>query len=162
MDMISIGNFLKNLRKEKGFTQEMLGAQIGVTNKTISRWENGNYLPPVECLKMLSDIYGVSINEIISGHRLSVEQLPSAAENNLKDVLEISEDNYKKTERYHVITMFISSILAIAIIHLLPVKAMDASISILLVILVAILAIISNTVNIFAIAYNKERFQMTR
>lgn len=76
--------------------------------------------------------------------------------------LEISEDNYKKTERYHVITMFISSILAIAIIYLLPVKAMDASISILLVILVGILSIISNTVNIFGIAYNKERFQMTR
>ena len=65
MDTIKVGNFLKVLRKEKGLTQEMLGAQIGVTNKTISRWENGNYLPPVECLKVLAEFYDVSINEII-------------------------------------------------------------------------------------------------
>ena len=48
MDMQKIGSFLAELRKEKNLTQDELGAQIGVTNKTISRWETGNYLPPVK------------------------------------------------------------------------------------------------------------------
>lgn len=54
---------MKELRKEKGLTQEQLGEKVDVTNKTVSRWENGNYMPPVECLLILSDIYGVSIND---------------------------------------------------------------------------------------------------
>ena len=161
LDTIKIGNFLRELRKEKGITQEMLGEQIGVRNKTISRWENGNYLPPVECLIMLSDIYGVSINEIISGHRLSVEQIPKAAENNLKNVLEISEDNYRKTELHLTITMVISTLIAISVIVLLPTKIIGSSTSIILIILVIALALISNTVNIFALSYNKERFEKT-
>ena len=54
MDTIKIGNFLAELRKEQNLTQEALGEKLGVTNKTVSRWENGNYLPPVEILQELS------------------------------------------------------------------------------------------------------------
>lgn len=64
MDMQKIGAFLAELRKERKLTQEDLGEKIGVTNKTVSRWENGNYLPPVEILQLLSSFYNVSINEI--------------------------------------------------------------------------------------------------
>ena len=48
MDQIKIGKFIAALRKEKGLTQEKLGEKLGVTNKTVSRWENGNYMPDVE------------------------------------------------------------------------------------------------------------------
>ena len=71
MDMQKVGNFLAQLRKDKNLTQEELGEQIGVTNKTVSRWENGNYLPPVEILQLLSKFYDVSINELLSGERLN-------------------------------------------------------------------------------------------
>ena len=60
MDTVKMGKFLKELRKEKGLTQEQLGEKIGVTNKTVSRWENGNYIPPAECLAIrltLSHLY---------------------------------------------------------------------------------------------------------
>lgn len=65
--------FIAALRKEKGLTQEQLGEKLGVTNKTISRWENGNYTPDVEMLALLSKEFGVSINELISGERLLAE-----------------------------------------------------------------------------------------
>jgi len=65
-----IGQFLKELRREKSMTQEELGERVGVTNKTISKWENGNYMPPIDILMLLSEIYGVSINDIIAGKRL--------------------------------------------------------------------------------------------
>ena len=54
MDMVKIGGFLKTLRQEQGLTQAQLGETLGVTGKTVSRWETGTYLPPVEMLLLLS------------------------------------------------------------------------------------------------------------
>lgn len=87
MDMKVIGAFLAQLRKEKNLTQEELGEILGVTNKTVSRWENGNYLPPVEMLQQLSDFYGLTINELLSGKPLEDQEFRQQAEDNLKAVL---------------------------------------------------------------------------
>lgn len=80
MDQIKIGKFIAALRKEKGLTQEQLGEKLGVTNKTVSRWENGNYMPDVEMLLLLSKEFGISINELISGERLELEDFKKTAE----------------------------------------------------------------------------------
>lgn len=87
MDTIKIGNFLAELRKEQGLTQEALGEKIGVTNKTVSRWENGNYLPPVEMLQELSKLYNISINEILCGERISKENYQAKAEETITGIL---------------------------------------------------------------------------
>ena len=91
MDMQKIGLFLAELRKEKNLTQDELGAQIGVTNKTISRWETGNYLPPVEMLQTLGDNFGVSINEILNGERISDGNYKDISEQNIKSALTKSD-----------------------------------------------------------------------
>lgn len=100
MDMIKIGKFLADLRRENNLTQEQLGEEIGVTNKTISRWETGTYLPPVEMLKILSEKYNVSINEILSGERLDDKSYKEKAEVNIKSVLENSAFTIKDKEKY--------------------------------------------------------------
>lgn len=64
MDLMQTGKFIAALRKERGFTQEQLGERIGVTNKTVSRWETGTYLPPADALLALSEPFSVSINEL--------------------------------------------------------------------------------------------------
>lgn len=87
MDMIKIGQFLTELRKENNMTQAQLGEKLGVSNKTISRWETGTYMPPVEMLQLLSDMYQVSINEILSGQRLSPDTYKEMAEENIKSAL---------------------------------------------------------------------------
>lgn len=83
MDQIKTGKFIATLRKEKELTQEQLGEKLGVTNKTISRWENGNYMPDIEILSLLSKEFDVSINELISGKRLLLDDFKKAADNNL-------------------------------------------------------------------------------
>lgn len=90
MDVKKIGSFLAQLRKERGLTQEQLGERLGVTNKTVSRWENGNYLPPVEMLQILSELYSLTINEILSGQRLTPVEYQERAEENLKAMVEDS------------------------------------------------------------------------
>ena len=159
MDTQKTGRFLKELRKEKGFTQEQLGEKIGVTNKTVSRWENGNYMPPVECLTLLSDIYGVSINELVYGQRLDNEKLADAAEDNLKGALELNEQSYRKSEKILFIMMALSTVLAILIIILMPIDKSNFALGLLLIFLVVALAFICNTVNIAALILNKERIE---
>lgn len=91
MDMQKIGAFLAALRKDKNLTQEELGEQIGVTNKTVSRWENGNYLPPVEMLQILANKFDVSINEILVGERISAANFKDVSEQNVKSALKQSD-----------------------------------------------------------------------
>ena len=67
MDTLKIGKFISLKRKEKNMTQEELARILGVTNKTVSRWENGNYMPDLSLLKPLSETLGVSLNALLSG-----------------------------------------------------------------------------------------------
>ena len=96
MDQIKIGKFIATLRKEKELTQEQLGEKLGVTNKTISRWENGNYMPDIEILSLLSKEFDVSINELISGERFLEEDFKKAADNNLVTALNNSTFTLKE------------------------------------------------------------------
>lgn len=74
MDQVKIGKFIAELRRKDGLTQEALGEKIGVTNKTVSRWENGNYMPDIEMLQLLAQEFKVSINELLSGEKLSSDE----------------------------------------------------------------------------------------
>lgn len=95
MDLIKIGNFIAELRKKQKLTQEQLGEKLGVTNKTVSRWETGTYLPPAEALLAMSELFGVSINELLSGKRLSEAEYKAAAEENLKQTVRTSSFTLK-------------------------------------------------------------------
>ncbi len=99
MDIQKIGVFLSELRKEKNLTQDELGEQIGVTNKTVSRWENGNYLPPVEMLQILSKFYDVSINEILNGERINDSDYKNVSEENVKCALNRSNVIIRKHKK---------------------------------------------------------------
>ena len=69
IDQVKIGNFLKDLRKEKGKTQEDIAQMCGVSSRSVSRWENGNTMPDLSILVELADYYDVSMGEIIDGKR---------------------------------------------------------------------------------------------
>lgn len=99
MDQVKVGKFIASLRKEKGLTQEALGQRLGVTNKTVSRWETGAYMPDIELLVPLGEALGVSVNELLAGERLSDEQFRKQADENLVAVVrESSFDLKERTE----------------------------------------------------------------
>lgn len=72
MDQVKIGRFMRELRKEKALTQEQLAEKFGVSNRTVSRWENGNNMPDISILIELADFYGVTQHK---DGALSVHQL---------------------------------------------------------------------------------------
>lgn len=69
MDQKKVGSFFRELRKEKGLTQEQLAEQLNVSGRTISRWETGNNMPDIDVLIAMSDFYNVDIRELIDGER---------------------------------------------------------------------------------------------
>lgn len=88
MDLQKIGCFLAELRHEQGLTQEQLGQELGVSGKTISRWETGTYLPPVEMLLLLSQRYHVPMNDLVLGERSQPEALAERAEEAVTQALQ--------------------------------------------------------------------------
>jgi len=69
MDQIKIGTLISELRKEKQLTQEQLGEKLGVSQKSVSRWETGKNMPDISLLKSLSDELGITVSELIEGEK---------------------------------------------------------------------------------------------
>lgn len=130
MNQIKIGKFIATLRKEKNLTQEQLGEKLGVTNKTISRWENGNYMPDIEMLLLLAKEFDVTINELITGEHLNEESFKKAADDNLITALNNSTFTLKekitffkkKWLKEHIATIVLCVITWIGIIILIALK----------------------------------------
>lgn len=123
MDMAGAGKFIAELRKEQGLTQEQLGEKVGVTNKTVSRWETGVYLPPADALLSMSELFDVSINEILSGRRLAEEEYRQAAEENLTQTIRDSSFTWrdrlefykKKWLKEHIAVMIVIGVCILGI-----------------------------------------------
>ncbi len=107
MDTVRIGKYIAAKRKEKGMTQKELGDKLGVTNKTVSRWENGNYMPDLSLLEPLSKELGISLNELLAGEELNTEgitteKLVKQTEKSLADTLHYSNHELQKNKRKYV------------------------------------------------------------
>lgn len=94
MDSVKFGKNLSSLRRREGLTQEALGEKIGVTNKTVSRWENGNNLPDIEMLQVLGDTFHVSVDQLISGGEQKCQEPPCPLTGKKK------EDRFSHDEKY--------------------------------------------------------------
>lgn len=83
MNQERIGKFIAEQRKTKNMTQEQLAEKMKVTDKTISRWENGYTMPDYSLLKDLCNNLSISINELLSGEKIDSDKYKSHAEENL-------------------------------------------------------------------------------
>ena len=101
MDQEKIGKFIANLRKEKRLTQEQLAEKLGVTDKSVSRWENGKCLPDVSLYKDLCNILGITLNEFFAGEKIKEEKFKEQADNNLFSALENSSFTLKEKIKYY-------------------------------------------------------------
>ena len=75
MNQEKIGKFISELRKANNMTQEQLAEKVGVTNKSISRWENGNTMPDISILVQLSEILNTTLPELVNGRKMTKDEL---------------------------------------------------------------------------------------
>ena len=97
MDIVKIGKYIAENRKKKNMTQEQLAEKLGVTSKTISRWENGNYMPDISLLKPLSEELGITLNDLLSGEKVEKGQYQEKLEENIINTIDYT--NKKITEK---------------------------------------------------------------
>ena len=98
MNLKKVGNFLKELRKEKGMTQEQLAEYLNVSGRTISRWETGSNLPDIDILIHLSDYYEVDIRELLDGERRS-EKMDKETEETILKVADYDNSEKQRIAR---------------------------------------------------------------
>lgn len=90
MDQVKIGKLIAQCRKAKKLTQVELAKLLGVTDKSVSKWENGICLPDVSLYKQICEILDITLNEFFSGERLTDETFKEVADSNLLSALENS------------------------------------------------------------------------
>lgn len=99
MDQIKIGSFIAELRKEKNMTQRILAEKLGVTDRAISKWENGRGLPDVSLMKPLCEILDINVTELLNGERTKEADISDKTEQTVYSVLSDREIHIKNTER---------------------------------------------------------------
>ena len=95
MDQIKIGKFIAECRRQKNLTQMQLAEKLGITDKAISKWERGIAMPDTSIMLELCDILGISVNELLSGEKINMEN------NNQKNeqlLLEMAKELEKKNK----------------------------------------------------------------
>lgn len=120
MDQKKIGIFIKELRKEKGITQEQLAEHLGVAGRTVSRWETGSNMPDISLLVELSDFFEVSIPEIIDGKRrcaTDVQQIKAVADALTDYATAEKETMITDIQRYSIIGILAMAVYALLSLH---------------------------------------------
>ena len=116
MNQDNIGKFILELRTSKGWTQEDLANMIPITRQAVSRWEQGKSIPDSSTLVILSEIFGVSINELLSGKRIPKKEIIKESE---KIALEIIDKNILMKKKIKRILISFISLFFVGIISFL-------------------------------------------
>ena len=95
MDQIKIGKFIAKMRKEKDMTQRELADALMISDKTVSKWECGKGLPEVSLMMPLCATLGITVNDLLTGERVSDLDYKEKAEENMMNLMEENQRNKK-------------------------------------------------------------------
>ena len=117
MDLIKIGKYIAGKRKSLGMTQKQLAEKLGMSDKSVSKWERGVCLPDVSVYKELCSILGISLNEFLAGEDIAQENMIQKSETN---IIEVIRDNINKQKCLKVMKciLLVIAICAVSIIGL--------------------------------------------
>lgn len=110
MDQQKIGQFVAACRKEKGLIQAQLAEQFGISNRAVSKWETGRNLPDASIMIDLCSLLGITVNELLCGERINMEDYKEKAEKTLVEVQKEQESTKRKIDRILAIIMMAAMI----------------------------------------------------
>lgn len=111
MDTVKIGKYIAQKRKNLGLTQREIAEQLGMSDKSVSKWERGVCLPDVSVYMELCRIIGISLNEFIAGEDIEQVELQEKSEQNILDVTK--DGNYKKRRLKSIIAVLVCICVAV-------------------------------------------------
>lgn len=114
MDTVKIGKYIAQKRKNLGLTQREIAEQLGMSDKSVSKWERGVCLPDVSVYMELCRIIGISLNEFIAGEDIEQVELQEKSEQNILDVTK--DGNYKKRRLKAIIAVLVCICVAVTLL----------------------------------------------
>ena len=116
MDLIKIGKFISQKRKEKNITQSELAEMLYISDRAISKWENGVCLPDAGNMPKLCEILNITINDLFSGEVVDMKKNEMKLEENLLEMTRMKEESDKRLLSLETIIGYIISILFLILI----------------------------------------------
>ena len=133
MDQIKIGKFIAECRKKNNLTQMQLAEKLNITDRAISKWENGKGMPDSGIMLDLCNELKISVNELLSGEVIKMDVYNEKLEQNLIDMVKQKEESDKKMLRLEIVVGYISSITFLVLIFVASFVEMQNWIRILLI-----------------------------
>jgi transcriptional regulator with XRE-family HTH domain len=110
MDQIKIGKFIAECRKKNNLTQMQLAEKLNITDRAISKWENGKAMPDSSIMLDLCNELKISVNELLSGEVIEMKDYNEIAEKNLLEMAQREETQNKKMMFYEMVIGYMSSV----------------------------------------------------
>ena len=133
MNQIKIGKFIAECRKKNNLTQAQLAEKLNITDRAISKWENGKGMPDSSIMLDLCNELKISVNELLSGEVLEMNSYNAKLEQNLIEMVKQKEQSDKKMLRLEIVVGYISSITFLILIFVASYIEMQNWIKILLI-----------------------------
>lgn len=126
MNKIKIGEFIASLRKEQNMTQLDLANKLGITDRAVSKWENGRGMPDLSLIKHLCDALSITVNELFYGEKIDKEHFTEKAEENIVNTLSFSEKKIRKTKvvSFAVLASVVIAVLMLVSLFFIDINAM--------------------------------------
>ena len=118
MDQIKIGKFIATCRKNKKLTQVQLAEKLNITDRAVSKWETGNGMPDSSIMLELCKELGISVNELLSGEMIKMEDYDKKAEENLIEMKKQKEEADKRMIKLEFVIGYLSSITFMVLIFI--------------------------------------------
>ena len=123
MDQIKTGKFISGKRKERNLTQAQLAEKLGITDRAVSKWETGKSLPDAAIMVELCKILGITVNDLLCGEVVSMENYNEQTEKNLIEMVKQKERSDKRLLTMEIVigltsTVFLFAMLAVGIIFM--------------------------------------------
>lgn len=168
MNQVKIGQFIKSRRKEIKLTQREVAEQLGISEKTVSKWETGNGLPEVSLMLPLCELLNISVNELLSGERLDEKRYFEKAEQNIMSLME-EKAKAKKTLILAVLIVFIVVLAAVTLVLVAGTIEMETWVRIVLIAValviiatgIAVACVLDREAGVFECRHCGERFVPT-
>ena len=117
MNQMATGKFISQKRKEKSLTQEQLAEKLGVSNKTVSKWETGKCMPDYSVVKTLCDELEITVAELMDGEKSEEKSVRTYDEEQIMDLLKKMQDLEKQKELLYGVLLIVMGIALQALPH---------------------------------------------
>jgi len=135
MDQIKIGKFIAECRKKENLTQMQLAEKLGITDRAVSKWETGRAMPDSSIMLELCGILKITVNDLLSGEVVAMENYNKELENNLLEMVRQKEQADKRLLSVEVVIGITTTVLLLSLVFVAALVQMEAWLRVVLILL---------------------------